>query len=323
MDEIERIHVSEAGSGKYDEILQRLGAAGFRQTVQRNIEKDFIERQAALLSVAEQVSIIQPIGGLHTIQQATAGGGVKVAFPIDGRTGDTGKDTNNEPLVHKQVTLDRANVTYNILHEAVMEGGNLAENDAIAEGTEQLGAAMDNHYIVDLKDKKSDLNDVAAAATWATTGTPFDDINEAINNIIVNSAINPNAKSANWFTIIAPISTRVGLEKITIIDGLKTSLTELITARLGAKILYSRQPFNWDGPTWPIATEAIVVSTKDRHVGKFYTFDGGAMPSIFTETSENGKRVSTNSWMKHSVSPNEDDGNLDDNLRIGIISAVA
>jgi len=319
--EIPRIDVSK--KDQYEELLQKYGAADFRQIVQRNIEKDYIERQAALLSVAETASVFTKLNGLIAVMNAAAKGGVIAQFPIEGGIGDTGRDTVNAPLVAKQVVLDRANVTYRILHEAMMEGGTLAEDDSIAEGIEQLGSKMDDHYLTGLKAGKHAPNDVAAAATWTSTGNPFDDINTAINNIITNSGVNPNSKADSWFTIIAPIAARVALERIQVVDGIKISTSELIKARLGAQVIYSRPPFNLDGIIWPIATEAIVIPTKDRHVGKFYTFDGGDMPSIFTTVDENGKRVSTNSWMKFVVSPSEADGSLTESRRIGVISNVA
>ncbi len=323
MEEIPKIDLSLVGSGKYDWILQKYGAVDFKRTVQRNIEKDFIEREAALISVAEQVVPFQAINGLHTIMQATAGGGVKAQFPINNAIGDTGRDTANDPHVFKQVTLDRANVTYHILHEAVMEGGNVGENDSIKEGIEQLGAKMDDHFLGRVKSASFAANDFTAAATWTTTGDIFADVNKAINNIIVNSAINPNTKKAGWFTVIVPIAIREALGKITIVDGVKLTVEELVTQRLGARFLFSRQPFNWDGGAWELSDQALVMPTNDRHVGKFYTFDGGEMPSIFTETSENGKRVSTNSWMKFETAPDEADGTLTKTRRVGTIATVA
>jgi len=319
--EIPRINVKTPE--KYEYLLQKYGAADFKNAVSRNLEKDYIERQAALLSVGQLSVIYQPINDLHTIIQSAAKGGVIAQFPIDGGVGDTGRDTANAPLVGKQVTLDRANVTYNIMHEAVMEGGNIAENDSITEGIEQLAGKMDHHLLTELKAVKLAANDVTAGATWATTGDPYGDINNAISKIITNSAVNPNEKQDNWMTVIAPIAAREGLQKINVVDGIKISSAELIRLRLGAQILYTRPPFNLDGATWPLTTEAIVIPTKDRHVGKFYTFDGGAMPSVFVTVNENGKRVSTNSWMKFSAAPSEKDGSLTENRRVSVISGVA
>jgi len=268
--------------------------------------------------------VFRSINGLNTIMERSANGGVIAQYPIDGPTGETGRDTVNGPLIPKTVTLDRANVTYRIMHEALLEGGTLAENDSVMEGAEQLGAKMDNHYLVELDSKALGINNFTATAKWTTTGDIFADINKMINNIVVNSAINPNAKVDKWFTVITPIQAREALEKITIVDGIKISLSELISQRLGAQIVYTRKPFNLqDLSVWPVTDKAIIIPTKDRHVGKFYTFSGGDLPSIFTTTDENGKRVSTNSWMKFAVTPSETDGSLTENRRIGVISTVA
>lgn len=321
MEIIPRLNLQKPGEHE-QKVLQTLGAADFRQAVQRNIEKDYIEKQAALLSVVERASLFKPINNLYTVIERSPAGGVVAQFPIEGGIGNQGRDTSGVPLTPKAVHLDRANVTYKILHEAMIEGGDPAENDAIIEGREQLGAKMDNHFLTELKAKKLAANDVNGSA-WLTTGDPFDDINQAINKIVENSAINPNEKTDNWMTVIVNVKYRVALEKITIVDGLKISLRELISQRLGAQILYTRPPFNSPVSTWPLVDEALVIPTKDRHVGKFYTFDGGnAMPSIFVTTDENGKRVSTNSWMKYAVAPSEKDGSVSENVRIGVINTL-
>lgn len=320
--DLPRIDVTKPA--EYESLLQKYGAADFRQVVQRNVEKDFIERTAALLSVAEMTSVFKSINNLHVIMERSANGGVIAQYPIDGPTGNTGQDTTNGPLIPKTIVLDRANVTYRIMHEALLEGGEPAENDAVLEGAEQLGAKMDDHYLTELIAKKLAANDVNGTA-WLGAGDPFDDINKAINLIVENSAINPNSKADAWFTVIVPIKYRVALEKITIVDGLKIGLSELIKQRLGAQIIYSRPPFRIPASAtpWAIVDEAIVIPTKDRHVGKFYTFDGGsALPSIFVTSDENGKRVSTNSWMKFAVTPSESDGSLTENRRIGVINTL-
>lgn len=320
--EIPRIDVNTPD--KYEELYQQFGAADFRQVVQRNVEKDFIERTAALLSVAQIASVFKPINNLHTIMERSANGGVVAQYPIDGATGGQGRDTANDALIPKTVVLDRGNVTYKITHEALLEGGEPAENDAVVEGAEQLGAKMDDHYLTELVAKKLAANDVNGSA-WLGAGDPFDDINKAINLVVENSGINPNAQKDGWFTVIVPIKYRVGLEKITIVDGLKIGLSELVKQRLGAQVIYSRPPFRIPASAtpWPIVDEAIVIPTKDRHVGKFYTFDGGStLPSIFVTTDENGKRVSTNSWMKFAITPSESDGSLTENRRISVINTL-
>ncbi len=305
-----------------EEVLQKFGAADFRQVLQRNVEKDFIERTAATITVANQSAVFKAVNNLYTIMETSSAGGVKVQFPIDGPTGNTGRDTTNGPLVPKTVVLDKANSTYNITHEAMLDGGDPAENDAIMEAAEQLGFKYDDQFLSELVAKKFGGNDVNGSA-WLGAGDVFDDINNAINKIIENSAINPNAKRDAWFTAIVPIKYRVALEKITIVDGLKIGLSELIAQRLKCQILYTRSPFNLEaGDVAPLVDKAIVIPTKDRHVGKFYTFNGGPLPSTFVTVDEQGKRVSTNTWAKFAVTPSEADGSLTENRRICEINTI-
>lgn len=305
-----------------EEVLQKFGSADFRQVLQRNIEKDFIERTAAGITVANESAVFQSVNNLYTIMETSSAGGVKVQFPIDGPSGNTGNKQANGPLVPKTVVLDKANSTYGITHEAMLDGGDPAENDMIVEAAEQLGYKYDDQYISELISKKYAGNNVNGSA-WLGAGDPFDDINTAINNIISNSAINPNAKRDNWFTCIVPIEYRVALEKITIVDGLKIGLSELIAQRLKCQILYTRSPFNLEaGETASLVDQAIVIPTKDRHVGKFYTFNGGDLPNTFVTVDENGKRVSTNTWAKFAVTPSEADGSLTENRRIAEIDTI-
>lgn len=320
--EIPTLDLKNPDAAMNEEVLQKFGAADFRQVLQRNVEKDWIERTAASITVANQSAVFKAVNNLYTIMETSSAGGVKVQFPIDGPTGNTGRDTVNGPLVPKTVVLDKANSTYNITHEAMLDGGDPAEQDSIVEAAEQLGFKYDDQYLTELVSKKYSGNDVNGSA-WLGAGDPFDDINTAINNIISNSAINPNAKRDAWFTCIVPIEYRLALEKITIVDGLKIGLSELISQRLKCQILYTRSPFNLEaGDTAPLVDKAIVIPTKDRHVGKFYTFNGGALPSTFVTVDEQGKRVSTNSWAKFAVTPSEANGSLTENRRICEINTI-
>jgi len=311
--------------GNYDHILQKFGEADFRSIIQRNIERIYIQKEAALLSVSEQVVEFQPVNGLNALIDTGISGGVLVKYPVDGHQGNTGEDNAIKDAVTVPVALPRANVTYKISHEAKLLGGDLAENDSIIEATEQLGAKMDIALMTELIAKKHAGNNTAATALWTAGGAdPYGDLNSIINKIISNSAINPAIVSArkDAFTAIVPLAARTGLTKISVIDGLKVSLEQYIQDKLSCKVLYSRAPFVAP-EAWPIDNEVIVVPTQDRKVGRFYTFDGGnIMPSIFETMDEHGRRVSTNYWLKFVASPNEKDGLLTDNRRIGVLTGV-
>lgn len=319
---IPRIDVNNKDSDTYKQLLQKFGGADFRNAVQRNLEKDFIERTAASLSIVEGSVLSQKVNSLNAVINVAAKGGVTAEFPIEPGIGNITADTVNAPLVPQVVSLSKANVTYRVNHEAVMESGNLAENDQVVEGAEQLAGKINAHVISELDDKAAGGNARSAGALWtADAGDPYDDVNQMIGKIYDNSSLDPNNNAGNKFTLIVPIAARAPLQKYVSIDNVKTSLEKHMMTGLGVSIKYSRKPFHYKG-TWPLLTTGLLIPALDRHVGKFYTFDGGAMPSMFVTEDENGKRVSTNSWMKFVVPPSEDTGSITSNVRISKISGI-
>jgi len=313
-------------SNRKRELLQAYGATGFESIVVRNLERLYIQKEAPLMSVASEVFQVMKINGLHTLVNQAPAGGVSVNYPVSqGNLGENEAD-NLPDMGAQYLNLDRANVTYHIRHEAIFEGGSLAQDDSILEATEQLAAKIDKVLMTDLLAKKYAGNDVTATNTWNSTGTPYDDIRAATNKIITNSAINTLAIKGNpkFFSCIVPIALREAFQKREIVDGVKTSIEGQIESNLNTQVLYSRAPFTGEGSTWPLTTQAIVVPTMDRKVGRLYTFDGGnVIPSLFQTENENGKRVSQNSWWKVGVSANEKDATFTDNRRIAVIDSVA
>jgi hypothetical protein len=306
-------------------MLQAYGATDFSDIVIRNLERIYIQKEAVLKSVASEVFQSQSINGLHTLINQAPAGGVKVQYPVDqGNMGD--HEADNLPDMGAQyLNLDRANVTYHISHEAVFEGGNLAQNDSILEATEQLAAKIDKVLITDLAAKKFSSNSFTAAAKWDAAGSPYDDIRKATNNIIKNSAINTLAVEGNpkFFSCIVPIALREVFQKREVVDGVKTTLAGQIESNLNTRILYSRAPFTGEGDSWPISTTALIIPTMDRKVGRLYSFDGGnVIPSLFQTVNENGKRVSQNSWWKVGIAANEKDATFSDNRRIAEIDTI-
>lgn len=304
-------------------LLQAHGATDFSDIVVRNLERLYIQKQAPLMSVASEVFQSQKVNGLHVLVNQAPAGGVKVQYPVDqGNLGDNEAD-NLPDMGAQYLNLDRANVTYHISHEAQFEGGDLAKNDSVQEATEQLAANIDKIVIDDLKTKAFTNNGFNASNFWDTTGVPYDDIRKATNNIIKNSAINVLAVKGNpkFFSCIVPVALREAFQKREIVDGVKTSLGDQIEQNLNTQILYTRSPFT--GVQIDLTTQAIIIPTLDRKVGKLYTFDGGnVMPSLFQTVNENGKRISQNSWWKVGVAANEKDATFGDNRRIALIGAV-
>lgn len=307
------------------ELFQAYGATDFTDVVLRNIEREYIQKEAALMSIASQVIPFKKINGLHTLVNQAPAGGVTVKYPVDqGNMGDHEADSLPDMGAH-YLNLDRANITYTILHEAIFEGGDLAENDSILEANEQLAAKIDKILLTDLLAKEHSANNVDASDPWDTTGTPYDDIRSATNKIITNSAINVQMVKSNpkFFTCIVPIALREAFQKREVVDGVKTSVEGQIEANLNTQVLYTRKPFTGEGDSWPLTTKAIVVPTMDRKVGRMYTFDGGnVMPSMFQTENENGKRVSLNTWLKLGIAANEKDATFTDNRRISVIDDV-
>ena len=141
MRQIEKFDLKDKIKAK--ELLQQYGMADFKNTVLRNFAKDYIEKQAALLSVTELSSIIQPVDSLNVIINASPAGGVKTQYPIEAGVGKQGQaDAIN--IVGTNIGLRRANTTYKISHEVNAIGSAaITRNDLILEAAEQLGAKMD------------------------------------------------------------------------------------------------------------------------------------------------------------------------------------
>ena len=308
------------------QVLQQYGEADFKNTVLKNFAKDYIMKEAALLSVVELTSILQPVDTLNVIQNTSPAGGVKVSYPIEAGVGNQGQ-VDAKDVVGTTISLRRANVSYKISHEvAAIGNADLTRSDSILEATEQLSAHMDFEYINALVDAKYTGNDISALSNkWSTsTGDPFDDINQAIGNIESNSSVKVNNLAASTYSLIAPIQAKSHLNKNRVIDGQHTTIGSQIESRLSTQIVYTRQPFviGAELSPWPLATSCLLIPTKDRKVGKFYTFDGAGMPSLWETEDEDGKKTSQNTWMKYKVSPNEKDGTFADNRRIALISDI-
>ena len=308
------------------EMLTKLGESTFRNAAARSIERDWIERTSRGISIAGRTSVTKRLNDFIAVISGPVNGGVEVKYPVDAATADTGEMTSMGPLVHDSVRLSRGNVTYRITHETVNEGGSFAENDLMKEAANQLADQVDYQYLKEIKSKAFGANNVAVASNkeWDIAGgKPFDDLNEATANIVENSAIRPETISQGSFVLVLPVTMHKVFRKYSIIDNIKTTLEEQIKTKLGVQIMYTRPSWHWKGGTWPIDNDTgLLFPAKDVHVGKFYTYDGGRIPTTFVTVTENGKRVSSNYWMAYKTAWDEKDGTDTANRRIAKITNI-
>lgn len=305
------------------ETIDKFGSTDFRQVFQRNLEREYVMRQAALMSVAGQASIVQPADNLNVLVTASPVGGVEVKYPTGVDNYDTSEVSRLRDKKTQSFALDKVEVKYTIGPEAMIVGdGNMVNAEYIEEVNEQLAGKLDKTFIDSLKAKKHTANGVTAGSKWdADGGAPEEDIAEAIGNILKNSGVNPNpAGQAAMWSVILPIGAYHVLNKIRVIDSIKTTINEYIARKYNLQFLYTRAPL---GESQYLTTEAIVIPTKDRKVGKLRTFDGaGRVPSTYSMQDANGIHVTANYWMKYINAPDEVDGDFTDNRRIAVISTI-
>ena len=308
------------------EMLNQLGESTFRNAASRSIERDWIERTSRGISIAGRTAVSKRLNDFIAVITGAVKGGVEVKYPVDSATADTGEMTAMEPLVHDSVRLSRGNVTYRITHETVNEGGSFAENDLMREAANQLADQTDFQYLKELKAKAYTNNNKAVASNkeWDTAaGKIFDDLNEVSANIVDNSALRPEQITQGSLALIVPVNMFKVFRKYSIIDNIKTTMEDQIKNKLGITVMYSRNSWHYKGATWPLGNdEAILIPVKDPYVGKFYTYDGGRIPTTFVTVTENGKRVSSNYWMAFKTTFEEKDGGTTFNRRIAHITNI-
>ena len=307
-----------------DAFFDKYSETNVQQIFQRNIEREYIPKQAALISVTGQCMITKQLGNIQTIVKNTPAGGVSVEYPVSPRSGDT---SEIQSLPEKQTymkTLDKATIKYVIPPEVSILGDtNTIHADYMLEAYEDLAAKIDRETFKTLESRVTAANTDGATAPWGGTGaTPEQDVATAIGNIIENSSIDPNRiNTPGMWALILPIQVYDKLNAIGVIDNIKTTIGEYIVKRWGVDIFYSRKPFL--ATDWPLTDKAFLIPKNDRYVGAFGYFDGGGrVPSMFVDQSEAGIKVSANIWMNYLPTPDEVDGSLTTNKRIAKITGI-
>ena len=309
------------------EVIDRYGETGFQQVFQRNIEREYIGKEAAIISVTGQCMMMRQATNIDVSITGGPMGGVSVKYPVEAGSGDTAEIQEMKEKATKLFRLDKADVKYLVSPEAQIVGeADLAHEEYALESTEQLAARIDNKTITQLLAIASTDNTVSAAGEWGTSSAkPEQDIATAIKNILKNSAVRPNQRSTanttKW-SLILPIGVYDHFNDFRVVDNVKQTLADYITQRWDLQILYSRAPLGTTG--WPLTNQAILLPTMDRKIGSFRWFDGGGrVPSMFVKQGSDGLKVEASFWMNFLNAPNELDGSFDTNLRISRITGIA
>ncbi len=307
-------------------VIEKYGETDFKSIFQRNFEREYLAKQAALLSVTGQCLPIQPTTTLDVSITANPTGGVEVEYPVEASAGDTAEIQHMKDKPTKLYRLNRADVKYTITPESQIVGyTDLIQSEFMLEANEQLNARVDNLTLTSLNSIAYSDNAVAATDTWNDSDAkPDKDIAQAIGNIITNSSIDPNmveGQGSRW-TVILPIKVYPHLNNLRVIDGTKQTIRDYITTKYSLNLLFSRAPFGTTN--WPLVNDALVIPTKDRKVGKFRTFDGaGRVPSMYTHQDPKGLEVTMQYWMNFIPAPDEADGSFTTNRRVAKITGIA
>ena len=309
------------------DFIDKFGETDFKKAVQRNIEREVIGKEAALMSIASRCIVNKTPDNIDVAIVASKAGGVTISYPASTAGGKSGEKSLLKDKVTELRRLDRAEVSYLIGNEAQIVG-DVADINAeyMMEANEQLAAEMDNTIIKHLNAGALTDNTEAAEAKWDTANpVPEKDIATAIKNLIVNSAIDPNRRTITnvpQWTLILPIAVYDKLNEIRVIDGSKLTLGDYVQKRYDLQVIYSRKPFEYKS-TWPISTDGILIPTFDRKVGNLHLFDGGGrVPNQYTSQTASGLEVDLNWWMNFFITPDEKDATLDKSRRIAKITGI-
>lgn len=310
-------------------VIDKFGETDFQKVVQRNVERDIIGKEAALLSIVDKCIINRMRTNIDVSVVATPSGGVTVSYPANA---GGGKSSERGPIKNKSTTLhrlDRAEYSYVVSQESKIIGEmSEIQADYLIETNEQMSAKIDETVIKGLNSSVIADNIAGAADVWGgTNGDPAQDISTAIKNIIENSAVDPNrgslrADTPRW-TVILPIGVYDKLNDIVVIDQSRQTIGDFISRKYDVQFVYSRQPFDFEG-TWPISTDALLIPSFDRKVGVYNNFDGGGrVPNMYTTEDAEGTHVTGNWWMNYIITPDEKDADPAKSRRVAKITDIA
>ena len=81
------------------------GETTFEQVYQRNIEKDIVGKEAALLSIASKCILFKNPNSIDVTVQGKAAGGVHVTYPVNASSSNTSGKSTTKDVVSQQKVL--------------------------------------------------------------------------------------------------------------------------------------------------------------------------------------------------------------------------
>ena len=309
------------------EDIAKFGEATFDEVVQLTIIREKIFQDSTFLSAADGVIVTRAMDRLEMQIFAPGHGAVQTQYPLPPE--NVAPSERAEPVTYnvQNVVLDLAETRYMITDDARLRGAaNWLEADSIRIAAEHLAEKRDEHVLTNLKTLAPTANTITATGPWDTaSATPEDDLAKAIGNIIKNSNVGTaQLNRPQAFGLIIPAEAFVGVTKLKLIRNITQPIRDFLETEYKVKIILARKPRDFSG-TWPIATEAMVISLADPSIGFLGTWDGGGIVPAQERNriAGRGDDIIMKQWFKWTSLPEPLDGTTTTNARVAIINGVA
>ena len=305
----------------------KFGEATFDEVVQLTIIRERIFQESTFLSAADDVIVTRAMDRLEMQIFAPGHGAVQTTYPVPPE--NVAPTERAEPVTYnvQNVDLNLAETRYFISDDAKLRGAaGWLEQDSIRIAAEHLAEKRDEHVLTNLKTLSPTANNVTATGKWeSASATPEDDLAKAVSNIVKNSNIpTSQLNKPQAFGLIIPAEAFVGVTKLKLIRNITMPIRDFLETEYKVRIILARKPRDFSG-TWPIATEAMVISLQDRSIGFLGTWDGGGIVPAQERirVGGRGEDIITKQWFKWTSLPEPLDGTTTTNARVAIIAGVA
>ncbi len=306
------------------EQIAKFGEATFDEIVQLTIIRDKIYQESALIAASNEVVQERAMDRLESQIFAPGDDAVRATYPVPAES--IAPTERAEPITYslKNVDLQMAEVRYFISDDAKLRGASQwLEQDSIRRAAEHLAEVRDKHVLTELAAEAASDNTVAATGPWTSaSATPEDDLAQAVSNVLENSNIpSSQINRPQAFGLIIPVGAFVGVTKLKLIRNITQPIRDFLETEYKVRIILARKPRIES--TWPISTDALLVSLNDPSIGWVGTFDGGGIvPAQERIRNSRGEDIITKQWFKYTSIPEPLDGTTTTNARIAKITGV-